>query len=84
MINSCIWDKEINESAQQKICSIAISSRNELQTTRIRLDNTTFPRSPNLGIVNVLFNGTIFDFEVTNFVTKFPHLETDLKYTTAA
>ena len=44
----------------------------------------TFPRSSNLGIVKVLFNGTIFGFEVTNFITKCPHLETNLKYTTAA
>ena len=50
---------------------------------RIRLDKITFPRSSSLGIVCVLFNGTILDFEVTNLVATFPHLETDLKYTAA-
>ena len=48
-----------------------------------KLDKITFPRSSNLGIVKVLFNGTILDFEVTNLITAFPLLETDLKYTTA-
>ena len=50
---------------------------------RIRLDKITFPRSSGLGILYVLFNGTILVFEVTNLIATFPHFETDLKYTTA-
>ena len=50
---------------------------------RIRLDKITFPRSSSLGIVYVLFSGTILDFKVTNLIATFPHLEMDLKYTTA-
>ena len=41
------------------------------------------PRSSNLRIVYILFNGTILDFKVRNLIATFPHLETDLKYTTA-
>ena len=51
---------------------------------RIRLDKITFPRRSSLGIVYDLFNGTILDFEVTNLIATFPHLQMDLKYTTAA
>ena len=51
---------------------------------RIRLDKITFPRSSSFRIVYVLFNGTILDFKVTNLIATFPHLETDLEYTTAA